>query len=84
MSVETDLLKRALEALQDSGDRHRYLKEDIQRYLDNFVVTCDLSPCCNATLASYRSFGKKVCTDCLQEYQWPLKEGQQPLIKYTR
>ena len=42
------------------------------------------SPCCNAALIEYRSFNKKVCSCCSQEYDWHLKPGQQPLIKATR
>ena len=42
------------------------------------------SPCCEETLIEYRSFNKKVCSCCSQEYDWYLKSGQQPLIKATR
>ncbi len=85
MSTELTLLKRALEALHYSGDRFCYLKEDIQKYLDKQAESeSDTSPCCHAPVIRYRSFNKKVCADCNQEFEWPLKPGQEPLIKATR
>jgi hypothetical protein len=86
MSVEIDLLKRAWTLLShDEILSQSECCRDIQRYLDNEATKqTEGSPCCNEALASYRSFNKKVCTSCGQEYEWSLKDGQQPLIKYTR
>lgn len=89
MSIEYDLLKRALEVLQDERVPQLAIVaaiiNDIQRFLDQQAAKNDEgSPCCDGPIISYRSFSKKVCADCGQEFNWQLKEGQMPLIKHTR
>lgn len=85
MTTELNLLKRSLDALQGSGDRYAYLKEDIEQYLARQdIIAQEGSPCCHAPVIHYRSTNKKVCADCNQNFDWPLKEGQPPLIKATR
>lgn len=89
MAIETDLLKRALEVLQDERVPQLLIAavviNDIQRYLDKQAAKqAEGTPCCQAPIVHYRSLNKKVCADCGQEFEWPLKEGQKPLIKHTR
>lgn len=87
--METELLKRTLDALKDERVPNLLLiaclVNDIQRFLDQQAAKIDEgSPCCNGPIISYRSFSKKVCADCGQEFNWQLKEGQMPLISHTR
>lgn len=46
--------------------------------------TDDLCVHCNLSLLIFQSYFYKVCTNCGQEYHWPLKDNQQPLIKHQR
>lgn len=41
-------------------------------------------PKCNGPLILLRSQNRKRCNDCGERYDWFLKPGQQPLIKYQR
>ena len=88
MSVEIDLLKRALDMLLSddvSSPAFKSVVCDIQRYLDKQAAKSDDStPCCQAPILHFRSTSKKVCADCGQEFDWHLKNGQMPLIKHTR
>lgn len=84
--TEIELLKRAWTLLShDEVLRHSECCQDIQAFLDQQAAKNDEgSPCCDGPIISYRSFSKKVCADCGQEFNWRLKEGQMPLIKATR
>jgi len=89
VAIETDLLKRALEVLQDERVPQLLIAavviNDIQRYLDKQAAKqAEGSPCCQAPILHFRSMNKKVCADCRQEFDWYLKNGQMPLIKHTR
>jgi len=42
------------------------------------------SPCCEAPFVSFRSLNMKMCADCLQEFPWDLKKGQNPLLTGSR
>lgn len=84
--TELELLKDALALmLPDPILSQSDCCRDIQRFLDPQAAKIDEgSPCCNGPIISYRSFSKKVCADCGQEFNWQLKEGQMPLISHTR
>lgn len=41
-------------------------------------------PYCKTTMLTFRSQFMKGCVDCYRTFNWPLKEDQQPLIKYQR
>lgn len=51
---------------------------------DTEKVKEHICPQCDKTMLLFRSTFKKVCIECGKEYYWPLKEGQQPLIKSQR
>ena len=84
--TELELLKRAWTLLShDETLNQSECCRDIQRFLDQQAAKIDEgSPCCNGPIISSRSFSKKVCADCGQEFNWQLKEGQMPLISHTR
>lgn len=41
-------------------------------------------PACDSPLVDLRSINKRKCSGCKQEYDWPLNEGQRPLIGSNR
>jgi DNA-directed RNA polymerase subunit RPC12/RpoP len=55
-----------------------------QHLTNNLDYPENRCPKCSQLMLLLRTFDKKICVDCCQEYDWHLKPGQPPLIQHQR